>query len=148
LLNPRRPMFLHALGRKEGQQNPPGVSTPLSIRQYSNSELGTGFGESTPLEGPDTQRLFLSPHPVQQRGEVKSIPLEDGTVELPMPNGDWPGSEYHPLIAVHWEIIVRIQREGDGPLLFVKPLLLKHDGRDCIIEEMPTQSGRSELADS
>ena len=148
LLNPRRPMLLHALGRKEGQQNPPGVSTPLSIRQYSNSELGTGFGESTPLEGPDTQRLFLSPHPVQQRGEVTSIPLEGGSVELPMPNGDWPGSEYHPLIAVHWEIIVRIQRERDGPLLFVKPLMLKHDGSDCIIEEMPTQSGRSELADS
>ena len=26
-----------------------------------------------------------------------------------MPNGDWPGSEYHPLIAVHWEVIIRIK---------------------------------------
>ena len=85
---------------------------------------------------------------MQQRGEVTSIPLEDGTVELPMPNGDWPGSEYHPLFAVHWEVIIRIKRDSGGPLLFVKPLLLKHDGRDCIIEDMPTQSGRSELADS
>ncbi len=148
LLNPRRPMFLHALGRKEGQQNPPGISTPLTIRQYSNSELGTGFGESTPLEGPDSQRLFLSPHPVQARGEVTNISLDGGTVTLPMPNGDWPGSEYHPLIAVHWEVIIRIQRKTGGPLLFVNPLLLKHDGSDCIIDEMPTQSGRSELADS
>ena len=55
-----------------------------------------------------------------------------------MPNGDWPGSEYHPLIAVHWEVIIRIKRDSGGPLLFVKPLLLKHDGRDCIIEDMPT----------
>ena len=148
LLNPRRPMFLHALGRKEGQQNPPGISTPLSIRQYSHSELGTGFGESTPLEGPDSQRLFLSPHPVQKRGEVTNLPLDGGSVTLPMPSGDWPGSEYHPLIAVHWEVIVRIQRQADGPLLYVQPLLLNHDGRDCFIEDMPTQSGRSELADS
>ena len=148
LLNPRRPMLLHALGRKEGQQNPPGISTPLSIRQYSHSELGTGFGEATPLEGPDTKRLFLSPHPVQARGEVSDIPLEGGSISLSMPKGDWPGSEYHPLIAVHWEVIIRIKRDSGGPLLFVKPLLLKHDGRDCIIEDMPTQSGRSELADS
>ena len=39
MLNPRRPMLLHALGRKEGQQNPPGISTPLSIRQYAILEL-------------------------------------------------------------------------------------------------------------
>ena len=82
LLNPRRPMLLHALGRKEGQQNPPGSSTPLSIRQYSHSELGTGFGEATPLEGPDTKRLFLSPHPVQARGEVSDVPLDGGSVSL------------------------------------------------------------------
>mgnify|MGYP001275203308 CR=1 FL=1 len=148
LLNPRRPMLLHALGRKEGQQNPPGISTPLSIRQYAHSELGTGFGESTPLEGPDTKRLFLSPHSVQARGGVTEVPLEGGKVSLPMPDGNWPGSEYHPLIAVHWEVIIRIKRDHEGPLLFVKPLLMKHDGSDCIIDEMPTQSGRSELADS
>ena len=148
LLNPRRPMLLHALGRKEGQQNPPGISTPLTIRQYSHSELGTGFGESTPLEGPDTKRLFLSPHPVQTRGEVMEIPLEGGSISLPMPDGKWPGSEYHPLIAVHWEVIVRIQRVKGGPLLFVRPLIMEHDGSDCIVDTMPTQSGRSELADN
>ncbi len=148
LLNPRRPMLLHALGRKEGLQNPPGISTPLSIRQYSNSELGTGFGESTPLEGPDTKRLFLSPHPVQSHGESVEIPLDGGYVELPMPDGDWPGSEYHPLVAVHWEVVVRINRNQDGDLLFVHPLLIEHDGSDCVIETMPIGSGRSELADN
>ena len=40
-----------------------------------------------------------------------------------MPNGDWPGSEYHPLFAVHWEVIIRIKRDNGGSL-FVKPLLL------------------------
>ena len=148
LLNPRRPMLLHALGRKDGQQNPPGISTPLAIRQYASAELGTGVGESTPLEGPDFERLFLTPLPVQSNGTASSIPLDGGSVSLTLPDGDWPGSEYHPLFATHWELIIRIEREGDGPLIFVNPLLMKHDGRDCRIAEMPTQSGRSEMADS
>jgi len=148
LLNPRRPMLLHALGRNEGQQNPPGISTPLAIRQYASSELGTGFGESTPLEGPDTQRLFLSPLPVQRRGNASPAPLEGATLSLSLPDGEWPGSEYHPLFATHWEIILRIEREKDGPLLFVNPLIMKHDGRASHIPKMPTQSGRSEMADS
>ena len=148
LLNPRRPMLLHSLGRKEGQQNPPGISTPLSIRQYAISELGTGFGESTPLEGPDTKRLFLSPLPVQCSGASSPISLDGGTVSLPLPEGGWPGTEYHPLFAVHWELIIRIEREQNGPLLFVYPLIMKHDGRACKIAQMPTQSGRSEMADS
>ena len=148
LLNPRRPMLLHALGRKDGQQNPPGISTPLSIRQYAISELGTGFGESTPLEGPDTKRLFLSPLPVQCRGPSSEIPLLGDTVALTLPEGDWPGSEYHPLFATHWEVMIRIEREQNGPLLFVNPLIMKHDGRACHIAQMPTQSGRSEMADS
>ena len=148
LLNPRRPMLLHALGRKDGQQNPPGISTPLSIRQYAISELGTGFGESTPLEGPDTKRLFLSPLPVQCRGPSSEIPLLGDTVTLTLPEGDWPGSEYHPLFATHWEVMIRIESEQNGPLLFVNPLIMKHDGRACHIAQMPTQSGRSEMADS
>ena len=148
LLNPRRPMLLHALGRKEGQQNSPGISTPLTIRQYSISELGTGFGESTPLEGPDTQRLFLSPLLVQCSGTPSDISLQGGTVSLSLPEGDWPGSEYHPLFAAHWEVMIRIERKNDGDLLFVNPLIMKHDGRDCTIAEMPTQSGRSEMADN
>ena len=148
LLNPRRPMLLHALGRKEGQQHPPGISTPLAIRQYASSELGTGFGESTPLEGPDTKRLFLSPLPVQKRGNPCPVPLEGGAISLSLPDGDWPGSEYHPLFATHWELILRIERETDGPLLFVSPLIMKDDGRASKIPEMPTQSGRSEMADS
>jgi hypothetical protein len=148
LLNPRRPMLLHALGRKEGQQNPPGISTPLTIRQYSISELGTGFGESTPLEGPDTQRLFLSPLPVQCSGKPSDISLQGDTVTLSLPEGDWPGSEYHPLFATHWEVMIRIVRRNGGDLLFVNPLIMKHDGRNCTIAEMPTQSGRSEMADN
>ena len=140
--------LLHALGRREGQQNPPGISTPLSIRQYAISELGTGFGESTPLEGPDTKRLFLSPLPVQRRGGATSISLEGGNFSLPMPDGDWPGSEYHPLFATHWELLIRIERENDGPLLFVKPLIMNHDGSACNVPDMPTQSGRSELSDN
>ena len=148
MLNPRRPMLLHALGRKEGQQNPPGISTPLSIRQYAISELGTGFGESTPMEGPDTKRLFLSPLPVQCSGKSSPISLEGETVSLLLPEGDWPGTEYHPLIAIHWELIIRIERKQNGPLLFVHPLIMKHDGRACNIDQMPTQSGRSEMADS
>jgi len=148
LLNPRRPMLLHALGRKDGLQNPPGVSTPLAIRQFSSAELGTGVGESTPLEGPDVKRLFLTPLSVQSNGPPSTISLEGGPVSLEVPNGNWPGSEYHPLFATHWEVVLRIKRVTDGSLIFVKPILMKHDGTDCIISEMPIQSGRSEMADN
>ena len=148
LLNPRRPMLLHALGRKDGLQNPPGISTPLSIRQHANSELGTGFGESTPLEGPDAERLFLSPLPVRCKGRSSAVSMDGESISLELPSGSWPGSEYHPLFAVHWEVIVRIEREENGPLLFVHPLIMKHDGSPCNVQVMPTQSGRSEMADS
>jgi len=148
MLNPRRPMLLHALGRKEDQQNPPGISTPLTIRQHAISELGAGYGESTPLEGPDAKRLFLSPLPVQQRGIAKTVDLDGGKESLSLPDGNWTGSEYHPLFATHWEIIVRIEKKHSPPLLFVQPIIMKHDGSDCNIAEMPTKSGRSELADN
>ncbi|MEE2812378.1 MAG: hypothetical protein VX627_05065 [Candidatus Thermoplasmatota archaeon] len=148
LLNPRRPMLLHALGRKEGLQNPPGISTPLAVRQYTESELGTGFGESTPLQGPDSERLFLTPLRVLSRGEKIDISFEGGAVTLDLPEGDWPGSEYHPLFGSHWEILIHIERDGDGPLLFVEPIIMNHDGSPCEISEMPVLSGRSEYDES
>lgn len=148
LLNPRRSMLLHALGRKEGLQNPPGISTPLAIRQYTESELGTGFGESTPLQGPDSERLFLTPLRVLSRGERVDIPFEGDNISLPLPSGDWTGSEYHPLFGSHWEVLIHIERKNDGPLLYVQPILMEHDGSPCNIPEMPILSGRSEFDES
>ena len=74
--------------------------------------------------------------------------LDGSSERLSLPKSEWPGSEYHPLFATHWEIILRIQKKNAPPLLFVQPIIMKHDGSDCKIPEMPTQSGRSELADN
>ena len=145
LLNPRRPMFLHALGRKEGLQNPPGVSTPLKIHQYNEAELGTGIGESTPLQGPDAERLFLAPLPVVAKGDPVKVTKKSETVTIQLPHGNWPGTEYHPLFGSHWEILICIEQENDSPLLYVEPIIMQHDGSPCVIKKLPVQSGRSEL---
>ncbi|MBN17706.1 MAG: hypothetical protein CMB37_06075 [Euryarchaeota archaeon] len=148
ILNPRRKMLLDALGRVEGQQNPPGISTPLSIRQYASSELGTGYGESTPLEGPDSERLFLSPLQIQQSGDSVELDLEGGIISLPMPESSWPGSEYHPIFACHWELQIMIKRDNLGPLLFVHPLIIQGSSDACIIDSIEIRSGRVEMADN
>tara|TARA_B100001996_G_C18638537_1_gene584671 strand:- start:117 stop:1238 length:1122 start_codon:yes stop_codon:yes gene_type:complete len=148
ILNPRRRMLLNALGRVEGQQNPPGISTPLSIRQYAASELGTGYGESTPLEGPDTERLFLSPLQIQRPGDYVAVGFDGEELSLPMPEGNWPGSEYHPIFACHWELQLVVERENQGPLLFVHPLIIQGSQDACIIEDVMVRSGRIEMADN
>ena len=76
------------------------------------------------------------------------VPFDGGEITLQLPDGNWPGSEYHPLFGSHWEILVHIEREGDGPLLFVEPIIMDHDDSLCDIPVMPILSGRSEYDES
>lgn len=148
LLHPRRPALLAAYGREEGRQNPPGISTPLLLGNSPQSELGVGVGEGTPLEGPDAERLFLSPLPVQISGAPSELDLSPDaqTVEFTLPEGDWPGTRYAPLLAVHWELEIRVERAGkEGPLTWIEPLNVAHTNGSCTIPQMPVQSGRAEL---
>ena len=150
MTTPSREVLLRAVGCDEGDQNPPGFSTSLPRIFLQEDMMGTGIGERTPLEGPDKERLFLAPLPVQGSGELVEISVEDAcdagtTVNLPLPVGQWPGSEYSSLLSFHWEVVVIVEIEGDLPLKWVKPIQVSHDGSARSMAELPVQLSRAEM---
>ena len=53
---PERKMILDSQGKKEGEQTIPGMSTALPARRIASSEeLGTGVGESIPMNVADRE---------------------------------------------------------------------------------------------
>jgi hypothetical protein len=70
--------------------------------------------------------------------------LKDGEIILTPPKLNWPGTVSSPIIRIHWELIVSIQRKKGGPLLWVLPLAVRHPKRSSIIEMPPTNDGRTE----
>ena len=112
--------------------------------------MGTGVGERTPLEGPDKERLFLSPLPVQEMGSAVEFPIEDARnggidIHLPLPDGEWPGSEYSSLLSFHWEVVTMVEIEDDFPLKWVLPIQVLHDGSPRRMDILQIQSGRAEM---
>jgi len=48
------------------------------------------------------------------------------------------------LVRVHWEMIVNIQRDKGGPLLWVEPLVVDHQKTSTINQDLQIFDGRSE----
>ena len=71
---------------------------------------------------------------------------EKGQVlKLQPPNPQWPGSVHTELLRVHWECILRIDRQRGGALLWVQPLKVAHSAKRTMLEHLPLHDGRSEL---
>ena len=150
MTTPSREILLHAMGREGGNQNPPGFSTPLPRMTSQEDVMGTGVGERTPLEGPDKERLFLSPLPVQEIGTAVEVSIEEAmnggaNLNLPLPDGEWPGSEYSTLLSFHWEVVIIVEIENDYPLKWVMPIQVMHDGSSRKMDVLPIQSSRAEM---
>ena len=148
MIVPEREKMLEALGRVEGEQSAPGMSTRLPDRRITTGEeLGTGVGESTPLAVSHPRLLLLEPLRVMTSGDWRDL---SGTAErfvLSGPRDIWPGSIYSALIAIHWEIVVEAVRDDGTRMKWIKPILIAdREGIDTI-PRLPVRSGRVESAD-
>lgn len=145
VLPPARESLLSTMERDPTRQPPPGLSTELPHHWEVGLDDGTAGGEDAPMEIKEVKGgLFLRPMRLMNQGTparwVKGQPLA-----LQPPSPTWPGSVNTALLRVHWECILRIDRQRGGALLWVQPLKVAHGLTFSAIEELPLHDGRSEL---
>lgn len=145
ILPPAREELVAALGGQQGGQPPPGLTTPSPHYWEEGLSDGTGVGEDTPMEHHDSPGgMFLRPMRILRVGGRARLSLEGGEFSLHPPKGNWPGTQAGDLIRVHWELVVRINRESKGPLYWVEPLRVKHGKGPFEMRDIPVNDGRIE----
>ena len=88
--------------------------------------------------------VFLRPMRIMSSSKQCDIGLEGGQFDLEKPDGEWPGTVYGDLVRVHWELIVNIERESGGPLLWVEPLIVSHSKEQIVNNNLSISDGRTE----
>ena len=145
ILPPARESLLDTFGRNEGRQPPPGLSTELPHHWEAGLDDGTAGGEDAPMELQEVKGgLYLRPMRIMAQG--KSDRWKRGElIELQPPEPFWPGTVSSPLLRIHWECIIRIDREKGGALLWVQPLKVAHHAStEHSLRTLPVHDGRSE----
>ncbi len=163
---PERGMLIHALGRNEGGQPAPGMSTKLPEKRVNTGdEIGTGVGEATPMQLANSRVATLEPLRASEYGEWSECPeyLDGQPLEwtLQLPKGQWPGSIYSPLIAVHWELIIEcksiLENDSagavadkkdvrDADVMWVQPITMDGSANKIVSDYLPVRSGRVEIS--
>jgi len=148
VVSPERSSVLSTLDRSENGQPSPGMSTILPEKRISpGDEVGSGVGESTPMQSASRKNVILEPLRITSKGNWSSK-LNLGTdTAVDLPPGDWPGSVYSSLIAIHWELILEFNQSDEKKIKWVMPVKMPHAEIDTEIEIAPVISGRAELSD-
>jgi len=143
---PKRTEVLHALGRDEGGQPSPGMSTIFSQKRIAaGDEEGTGVGEFTPMLISDSKPFLLEPMRIMDTGSWVEYEGNCQGSEM-IPPLYWPGTIYSPLIAIHWEAIFVFQRQSGHIFKWVQPIEMSHSKSRTCIQNAPVRSGRAELS--
>ncbi len=146
---PERKMILESQGKKEGEQTIPGMSTALPARRIaSGEELGTGVGESIPMNVANRRVMLLEPMRVLEPGKWVELSESEDTVKINLQGPDelWPGSIYSGLIAVHWELIIEFVKNDGTRMKWVRPIIMDNYHHKIEIKHLPVRSGRLELS--
>ena len=145
ILPPARESLLEALGRTTLRQPPPGLSTELPHHWEAGLDDGTAGGEDAPMELQQVKGgLYLRPMRIMAQGSVQRWTSGEA-IELAPPEPYWPGTVSSELLRIHWECIVRIEREKGGALLWVQPLKVAHySSTELNLGTLPLHDGRSE----
>ena len=144
-LPPSRESLLETLDRSPTRQPPPGLSTELPHHWQIGLDDGTAGGEDAPMELKEVKGgLYLRPMRIMVQGAPQRW-QEGEVLKLEPPKPAWPGSVHTELLRVHWECILRIDRQRGGALLWVQPLKVAHSRQSTPLEHLPLHDGRSEL---
>ena len=142
-LPPARDAVFSALNRTIEGQPPPGLTTKLPHHWEVGLDDGTGAGEDAPMQRQEVKGgLFLRPMRVMQSGG--KVEYSKNEMVLNNPQNSWPGTTITPLVRIHWEIVVKIERENEGPLLWVEPLRVKHSSKHVEQKTLLVNDGRTE----
>jgi hypothetical protein len=142
-LPPARDAIFSALNRTIEGQPPPGLTTKLPHHWEVGTDDGTGVGEDAPMQRQEVKGgLFLRPMRVMQSGG--KVEYSESEIILDNPQNSWPGTTISPLVRIHWEIIIQIERENEGPLLWVEPLRVKHSSEHIEQKTLLVNDGRTE----
>jgi len=142
-LPPARDAVFSALNRTIEGQPPPGLTTKSPHHWEVGLDDGTGAGEDAPMQHQGVKGgLFLRPMRVMQSGGKAEY--SENEMVLDIPKNSWPGTTISPLVRIHWEIIVQIEREHEGPLLWVEPLRVKHSSEHIEQKTLLVNDGRTE----
>ncbi len=142
-LPPARDAVFSALNRTVEGQPPPGLTTKLPHHWEVGLDDGTGAGEDAPMQRQEVAGgLFLRPMRVMQFGG--KVEYNEDEMILENPKNTWPGTTISPLVKIHWEIIIQIERENEGPLLWVEPLRVKHSSKHVEQKTLTVNDGRTE----
>lgn len=145
VLPPGRESLLRTLDIDPTRQPPPGLSTELPHHWEVGLDDGTAGGEDAPMELKEVKGgLFLRPMRLMVQGEPQRW-REGEPLTLRPPSPTWPGSVNTDLLRVHWECILRIDRQRGGALLWVQPLKVAHSTVFSELNDLPLHDGRSEL---
>ena len=146
--SPERRAVLTTLGRSSEGQPSPGMSTILPEKRISpGDEVGTGVGESTPMQSTTKRSVILEPMRIMSRSPWVSD-IEIGVpFNIPMPDENWPGSVYSSLIAIHWEVVLEFEQLDGRRIAWVAPITMPQADIPTKITDSPVISGRAELSD-
>ena len=146
--SPERSTVLYSLGRNQFGQPSPGMSTELSEKRVSpGDEVGSGVGESTPMQSTTKKSVILEPLRIMSRGKWVSEIVVGLPCKLCMPDEKWPGSIYSSLIAIHWEVIIEFEQNDGRRIAWVSPISVPQSDVVTDIPIAPVISGRAELSD-
>jgi hypothetical protein len=143
-LPPSRSALVELSGRTLGHQPPVGLSTPLPHHWEEGLDDGTAGGEDAPMERQDIPGgVFLRPMRFSEEGGGQVL-KEDGKFELAPPEMIWPGTVNSELLRVHWEIVLKIKRENDMPLLWVMPIRVGFPTSKIQLDHLKVNDSRTE----
>ncbi len=145
---PERSSVLSTLGRREGGQPAPGMSTMLPEKRLaSGDETGTGVGESIPMQLSSKKSVILEPLRIMEKGDWTQTSDSTAKFTLKMPSDQWPGSVYSSLVAIHWEVILEFLESNGRRIFWVLPIIMPQSEEPTQILRAPVISGRAELSD-
>ena len=145
---PERSSVLSTLGRREGGQPAPGMSTMLPEKRLaSGDETGTGVGESIPMQLSSKKSVILEPLRIMEKGDWTQTSDSTAKFTLKMPSDQWPGSVYSSLVAIHWEVILEFLESNGRRIFWVLPIIKPQSEEPTQILRAPVISGRAELSD-
>ena len=145
---PERSSVLDTLGRVEGGQPSPGMSTKLPEKRLaSGDETGTGVGESIPMQLSSKKSVILEPLRIMEKGDWLRNIESEAEITLKMTSNQWPGSVYSSLIAIHWEVVLEFLETNGRRILWVFPVIMPQSEESTEMRVAPVLSGRAELSD-
>ena len=145
---PERSSVLATLKRQEGGQPSPGMSTKLPEKRLaSGDEIGTGVGESIPMQLSSKKSVILEPLRIMEKGDWTETIDYSTEFTLKMPSDQWPGTVYSSLIAIHWEVVLEFLESNGRRIFWVLPLIMPQSKEPTQILRAPVISGRAELSE-